>query len=198
MRPNAKATALAAVLILVLLVGSGCIVVPVWWNDHYNRAPRMSVVHVHVYDYYTYAPISWAVVELYEESWWSWNYLGSWHVGPTGYVSASGGYLYDDGDGGPEDKNFGIEVYADGYYPEWFELDLDYWYPTETVSFYLVPWYGCGDCWRPIEGQAPELPEWDLPDGRVRVGEHDGVGASDLEPDGEAEAGDSGALELED
>ncbi len=169
MRPNARVAALAAVLLTVVLLGSGCIVVPVWWNDHYDRAPRVSVIHVHVYDYYTYAPISWAVVELYEQSWWDWDYVGSWHVNPGGYTAVQGGYLYEEG--GPNDRDLGIKVYASGYYTEWFELSLDYWYPAETVSFYLVPWADCGDCWRPTEGQVPDLPKWDLPGDRVKVGD---------------------------
>ncbi len=178
MRPNAGRFALTAVLFLVLVLVSGCIFVPSWWNDH-GRAPRMAVLHVHVYDYYTYAPISWAVVELYEESWWSWDYRGSWHVNPAGYVAAHGGYLYDDGRGGPEERDFGVEVSAGGYYPEWYEIELDYWYPAETLSFYMVPWDGCSDCGKPVEGEPPEIHDHDLPAGRVRVGEPDVIEADD-------------------
>ncbi|MFH1502423.1 MAG: hypothetical protein ABIG03_05185 [Candidatus Eisenbacteria bacterium] len=174
MRPKAIRTAVAAVLFLVLVLLAGCIVVPVWWDGH-NRAPRMAVVHVHVYDYYTYAPVSWAVVELYEESWWSWNYRGAWPVNMTGYTAAQGGYLYDDGSGGPQERRFGVEVSAGGYYPEWHELELDYWYPVETLSFYVVPWDDCAICGEPVEGQPPEIHDHDLPEGRVKVGEPDAV-----------------------
>ncbi len=185
MRPNARVAALAALLVIATAFLSGCIVVPMWWNDHYS-APRMSVIHVHVYDYYTYAPISWAVVELYEESWWDWDYIGSWHANSGGYAYVPGGYLYDET--GRDERSFGVEVYAAGYYPEWFELSLDYWYPVETLSFYLVPWADCGDCWRPTEGQAPDLPKWDLPADRVKVGDPDGMNMDDAEqPDQEME-----------
>lgn len=180
MRRNASKVGLAAVLFLVMLLASGCIVMPVWWND-YHRTPRMAVVHVHVYDYYTFAPVSWAQVELYEESWWNWDYRGTWQVNSAGYTAVQGGYLYDDGDGGPEDRDFGMEVYAAGYYTEWFEIELDYWYPAETVSFYLVPWSDCGDCVEPLEGEPPELPERDLPADRIRVGEQDEESAGGID-----------------
>jgi hypothetical protein len=171
MRCNVRKLALAAALFLAMVLVSGCIVIPVWW-DHNDRAPRAAIIHVHVYDYYTYAPVSWAVVELYEESWWTWDYRGSWHVNYSGYTTLNGGYLYDDHDGGPDERDFGIEVYADGYYPEWFELELDYWDSTETISFYLLPWADCGDCWTPLEGEPQETPEeWKLPKDRVRLGE---------------------------
>jgi len=184
MKPYASRFALAAALFLALFLVGGCIVVPVWWDDDHGRAPRMATMHVHVYDYYTYAPISWAEVELYRESWWTWDYLGTWHVNSSGFTSVNGGYLYDDGDGGPEELDFGLEVYAAGYYPEWFEIELDYWYPSETISFYLVPWDGCGDCWTPLEGEAQQTSErgWKLPDGRVKIGEPD-----EIEPDSAVE-----------
>ncbi len=173
MRPNARVAALTALIVIGAAVLSGCIVVPVWWDDHYPSAPRMSVIHVHVYDYYTYASISWAAVELYQKSWWDWDYMGTWQVNSGGYTALQGGYLYDDG--GSRERDFGVKVYAAGYYTEWFELSLDYWYPVETLSFYLVPWSDCGDCWQPTEGVAPDLPKWDLPGDRVKIGGPDDV-----------------------
>jgi hypothetical protein len=178
--------AIAAVLFLVLTMSAGCIFVPVWWDDH-GYAPRMAVVHVHVYDYYTNAPVSWAVVELFEESWWDWDYRGSWPVNMAGYTAAQGGYLYDDGDGGPEERHFGVEVSASGYYPEWYEIELDYWYPVQTLSFYLVPWDGCTDCGRNVEGERADVSEHELPGNRVKVGEPeagDGLEATDRPADG--------------
>lgn len=137
MKPTVKRSTLAAVLVLVPLLFSGCVMWPCWWCD-YDRAPRMAVVYVYVYDYFTGAPIPWATVDLYEESWWDWDYCGSWVVGPYGYTPVQGGYLYYDGPG-PDERDLGLRVSAGGYYSEWYELELDYWYPTETLHFYLLP-----------------------------------------------------------
>jgi hypothetical protein len=125
---------------------------------------------VHVYDYYTFAPVSWATVELYEQSWWDWNYRGTWQVNSAGYTAATAGNLYRDGRGGPEERHLGVDVGAVGYYPEWYEVELDYWDPTVTLSFYIVPGADCGDCGRPVDGERPEIPDQDLPENRVKVG----------------------------
>ena len=169
MKPTAKKSTLAAALLLVPLLVSGCVVWPCWWCD-YERAPHMAVVYVHVYDYYSCAPISWATVALYEESWWEWDYCGTWPVGPYGYVAVQGGYLYDDGPG-PEERDLGIRVAASGYYSEWYELELDYWYPTETLHFYLLPWAYREGGEETGVGESEELPEGERPSDRVRIGE---------------------------
>ena len=174
MRPNAVKSMAAAMLFLVLAVTSGCICNPVCPGGP-GASPRPAVVHVHVYDYLTYAPVSWAVVELYEQSWWNWNYRGSWHVNGAGYTAAIGGNLFYDDCGGPEERHLGVDVSAAGYYPEWYEVELDYWDPTVTLSFYVVPWADCSDCGRPVEGERPDIPERELPEGRVKVGEPEAV-----------------------
>ena len=189
MRPKAIRVVAATVLFLVLLSASGCIFIPVWWDDG-HRVPRMAVVHVHVYDYYTYAPVSWAVVELYEQSWWNWNYRGTWPVNAAGYTAAHGGYLYEDGRSGPQARRLGVEVSAGGYYPEWYEIELDYWYPAETLSFYMVPWDGCGICGEPVDGEPPAIHDHDLPDDRVKAGERDAVEVDDSADTGGVGSGD--------
>jgi hypothetical protein len=172
MRAIAKRLWVAAVLLAIPLFISGCICGPGWWwGDH--RHPRMATFHVYVYDYYTCAPVSWAVVEVYEEDWWDWDYVGAWSVNPAGYATAHGGYLYHDGCGGSEEKDYRILVEASGYQTEWIQIELDYWRPSETLYFYLVPWYGrqgestAGD----VEGKPWDLPPDGGPPDRVMVGE---------------------------
>ena len=171
MRAIAKKFWVAAILLVIPLFVSGCICGPGWWwGDHHH--PRMAAFHVYVYDYYTCAPISWAVVEVYEEDWWSWDYVGAWPVNPAGYAAAHAGYLYQDGCGGCEEKDFRIGVGASGYFSEWIEIELDYWRPSETLYFYLLPWYGPAG--RPVEEgdvAPPELPVGERPPDRVMVGE---------------------------
>jgi hypothetical protein len=169
MKPTVKKSTVAAALLLVPLLMSGCIVWPCSWCD-YDRAPRMAVVYVHVYDYYTCAPISWAAVALYEESWWDWDYCGSWPVSPSGSVAVPAGYMYDDGPG-PDERNLGLRVSAAGYYSEWYELELEYWYPTETLHFYLLPWGYRDGGEDPQVGEPEDLPESERPPDRVMVGE---------------------------
>lgn len=169
MKPTAKKSTLAAALLLVSLLVSGCVVWPCWWCD-YERAPRMAVVYVHVYDYYTCAPVSWAAVALYEEGWWDWDYRGSWPVSPHGYAAVQGGYLYCDGPG-PDERELGLRVSAAGYYSEWYELELDYWYPTESLHFYLLPWGYRDGSEEPQVGEPEDLPEGERPPDRVIVGQ---------------------------
>ena len=183
MKPTTRKAMLAAVLLTAWVMASGCVVWPCWWCDR-DRAPRMAVVYVHVYDYYTCAPIPWATVALYEEGWWDWDYCGSWSVGATGYTAVPVGYVYYDGPG-PDEREIGLRVSAGGYYSEWYEVELDYWYPTETLHFYLLPWAyrdGGGDPDSSAGGDElgradpeasapPDLPEGDRPPDRVLVGE---------------------------
>jgi hypothetical protein len=168
MTPTAKKSMIAAALLLVPLLVSGCVMWPCWWSEC-ERAPRMAVVYIHVHDYYTGAPVSWAAVALYEEGWWDWDYCGSWPVSPSGYAVVQVGYLYPDGPG-PEERDIGLRVAASGYYSEWYELELDYWYPTETLHFYLLPW-GYGGSEEPQVGEPEELPEGQRPADRVMVGQ---------------------------
>ncbi len=157
--------ATVAVLLAVAFLFSGCIVWPCWWCD--TCPPRVATVHVYVYDYYTGYPISWAWVEAYEEDWWDWDYIGRWPVSDAGYAVVRAGYLYRDGCGGPEDEELRVYVNASGYWSEWFDLELDYWYPSETLYFYLVPCRGEGGA---DVGGGPQLPAPDRPPDRVRVG----------------------------
>ncbi len=129
-----------AVIVAATLLLSGCIVCV---DDIFcdSRPPRTATLHVYALDYYTGVPIPWAVVEVYERGWWSWNCLGTWHVNQAGYVRVHAGTLSYDGCDGAESERFKIVVYASGYYSERYEIELSYYYPTETLSFYLVPAY---------------------------------------------------------
>jgi hypothetical protein len=141
MRPVAKKCLSACVLIiLVSAMLSGCIVCI---DDIFcdNRPPHMATLHVYVLDYYTGMPITWAHVEVSESDWWSWDYIGTWPVGPSGYANIRCGYLYPDGCGGHEEEDYRVIAYASGYCSERFTLELSYYYPSETLTFYLVP---CG------------------------------------------------------
>ena len=141
MKPIAKRFLIAAVLLTVPLFVSGCIVSPDWWWGEHHR-PRSATLHVYVYDYYTYAPVPWAFVEVYEEDGWDWDYVGTWPVNRGGYAAAHGGYLYADGCGGCDEKDYRVLVDASGYLSEWIDIELDYWYPAETLYFYLLPRQG--------------------------------------------------------
>lgn len=176
MNPTAKKSILAAALILASLIVSGCVVSPCWWCDR-EGAPRMAVVYVYVYDYYTCAPIPWATVDLFEEGWWDWNYCGSWAVSPYGYAVVQGGYLYYEG---PDERDLGLRVSAGGYYSEWYEVELDYWYPTETLHFYLLPRLYRDGGEETDVGDGEDLPESARPEDRVMVGEpRESSGAED-------------------
>ena len=142
MRPTAKVSLkrflTAGVLLLTIPVMlSGCIVCI---EDPYcGPPPRMATLQVYALDYYTGRPIPWAEVELYERDWWSWNYQGAWPVNPAGYASIRCGCLYYDGYGGSEEEDFRVAVYARGYYYEYYDIGLSYYYPSEILTFYLVP-----------------------------------------------------------
>jgi hypothetical protein len=171
MRAIAKRFCFVAILLVIPLFVSGCIYRPGWWWDDRHH-PRRATFHVYVYDYYTYAPVSWAVVELYEEDWWDWDFVGAWPVNRSGYATVSDGYLHHDGHGGSDEEDFLILVGASGYRTESIEIELDYWYPSETLYFYLLPWYGQdGRSAGEDEGEPPELPLDERPPDRVMVGE---------------------------
>jgi hypothetical protein len=141
MRPVAKRYLTAGVLIaLVPVMLSGCIVCI---DDPFcdNRPPHMATLHVYVLDYWTGMPITWARVEVSESDWWNWDYLGTWPVGPSGYTTIRCGYLYPDGCGGHEERDYRVIAYASGYCSERYTLELSYYYPSETLTFYLAP---CG------------------------------------------------------
>jgi hypothetical protein len=172
MRAIAKRFRVAAILLATPLFVSGCICGPGcwWWDD--QPSPRRATFHVYVYDYYSYEPLPWAVVELYEDDAWDWDYLGAWPVNHAGYAVARGGYLYHDGCGGHEERNYRVLVEASGYQTEWIEIGLDYWYPSETLYFYLVPWYGRDGEPQKEAGEEPwDLPLDERPPDRVMVGE---------------------------
>jgi hypothetical protein len=140
MKPTARTTLSALALLLTASLLSGCIVhvEDIWCESHARRA----TLYVYVKDYYSGAPIHWAMVELYESDWWSWDYIGTWEVNDYGYVVVRDGYLGYDGCSGPEEKDFLIVVNASGYYSNDYEIELSYYYPSETLTFYLMPYYG--------------------------------------------------------
>lgn len=165
MRLGLRRLAVIVALLAIACCFSGCIV---WygcpWCD--RRPPRMATLHVYVSDYYTGYPVSWATVDLYEEHWWYSDYLGSWPVNGAGYAQLLGGYLYWDGEGGDEERDFLVAVRAHGYCGETYEIELDYYYPSETLHFLLVPCYSSDD------GSEPEeVPEDERPEDRIRTGE---------------------------
>lgn len=165
-----RSVAFTLLLALPLLL-SGCVCG--WWCWWDNDAPpRRAVIHVYVSDYYTGAPIPWAVVELAEDDWWDWDYLGAWPVNSTGYVTVYGSLLYYEGNGGSEDKDYQLRVSAGGYYTEYYELELSYYHPTESLYFYMAPSYrGTRDGVDASQEAALDpLPEGEGPEGRVSVG----------------------------
>jgi hypothetical protein len=127
-------------VVLVSTALSGCIVCI---EDPFGcgTAGRMATLHVYARDYYTQMPISWAEVDLYERVWWDWDYQGTWPVNQGGYVTVPCGYLYRDGCGGDEEEDFRVVVHAPGYCSERYDIELSYYYSSETLTFYLVP---CG------------------------------------------------------
>ncbi len=179
MRPIAKRLlAAAVVLVVVPALFSGCIVcVDDLFCD--NRPPRMATLHVYVMDYYTGAPIPWASVEIYERNWWSWDFIGAWPVGGSGYVIVPVGYLYYDGYGGSDEEDFRVVTRASGYYSEEFVIELSYYYSSETLTFYLVPWQGReGDAAGKLD-DAPEPTDVFRPEGKVVKGAPDGAEVSE-------------------
>ena len=169
MRPTARVSLAALMLLVALLFSSGCIVQPGWWWDD-GYPPREAAFQVYVCNYWTAAPIQWAVVELYEADWWSWDYRGSWPVNPGGCATVDAGYLYCDGCGGSEEREYRLVVRADGYCSEAVDIELNYYHPWESVYFYLVPWYaGSGE---PGAGGEPaqEPPAEKRPPDRIAIG----------------------------
>jgi hypothetical protein len=140
MRPFAKRILAAGVLVIaVTAMLSGCVVCvdDVFGN---NSQPRSATLHVYARDYFSGAPIPWARVELYESDWWSWDYEGTWRVNQSGYVRLPCGYLTGDGCGGNSEEVYRVVVYAEGYHAEDYEIELSYYYPSETLTFYLMPY----------------------------------------------------------
>ena len=178
MRPMARRFLTAGVLLaLIPFTLSGCIVcIEDVFCD--NRPAHMATLHVYVLDYFTGAPIPWARVDVYESDWWSWDYIGTWSVGPWGYATVRCGYLYPDGCGGEEEEDYKIVAYASGYCSERFTLELSYYYPSETLTFYLVPCAaregdeaGAGSEIDRDVGAAPGAVEAAPSHGKVGVGE---------------------------
>ena len=181
MRPIARVSLrrflTAGILLLIIpMMLSGCIVCI---QDPYCNAPppRTATLHVYALDYYTGMPIPWAEVDLYVRDWWDWDYRGVWPVNPAGYTAIRGGYLYYDGCGGGEERDFRVAVYAQGYCSERYDIELSYHYPSEVLTFYLAP---CAT--REAEDADPDLrreagglepadsPEMARPAGKVVVG----------------------------
>jgi len=169
MRPTARSSFAALTLLVVALLVSGCIVEPDWWwNDSYP--PREAAFQVYVCDYWSTMPIQWAVVELYEADWWSWDYRGSWPVNPGGYATIHAGYLYSDGYGGPAEREYRLVVRASGYCSEAVDITLDYYHPWESAYFYLIPW-DAGTSTPGVGGEpAAEPPIERRPPERVVIG----------------------------
>jgi len=184
MRPIARASRkrflTAGILLLIIpIMLSGCIVCV---QDPYCNTPppRAATLHVYALDYYTGRPIPWAEVELYVWDRWNWDYCGVWPVNPAGYNVIYGGYLYYDGYGGGEERDFRVVVYARGYCSEHYDIQLSYYYPSETLTFYLAPWAArdAGDTdpgpRREAGGLEPEdTSETERPAGKVVVGSED-------------------------
>lgn len=165
MRVIGKAALVAGALVLLPMLLGGCVVWEEPWWHHYP--PRAATFYLYVYDYYSGVPIPWAAVELYQEDWWSWDYIGTWPMSPYGYAVATGGYIEYDGCGGCE-EDFRLIAYASGYYTESCEVSVDYMSPSRTVRFYLAPWPLAKE--RPGE-RAPELGPGEGPENRVRIEE---------------------------
>jgi hypothetical protein len=143
MRPSVKKlVAAGAALLVIPIMLSGCIVCIEDLCG--NHPPRMAMLHVYAVDYYSGVPVPFAQVELYERDWWSWDYQGTWPVNQGGYAGIRCGYLYYDGCGGREDEDFRVIVYAPGYDTEGYDIELSYYYPAETLTFYLMPYYAKG------------------------------------------------------
>ena len=182
MRPTARVSLrrffTAGVLLLTIpMMFSGCIICI---EDPFcdSRPPRTATLHVYALDYYSGMPIPWAVVELYERDWWSWDYQGTWQVNSAGYAALRCGYLYLDGYGGSEEEDFRVVVRASGYSSERYDIELSYYYPSEVLTFYLAPYAPRedGDTESGSRRQSAGLdgavtPQTDQPAGKVVVGE---------------------------
>ncbi|MBN2565715.1 MAG: hypothetical protein JXB46_08390, partial [Candidatus Eisenbacteria bacterium] len=91
-----------------------------------------------------------------------WDHVGTWDVDRYGYARVRDGYLYCD-DCGHQEEQFLVVVRASGYYSEDFEIELSYYHPSETLTFYLMPYYG-------REGDSGAS----APDSAVRIDHHNG------------------------
>ena len=176
---------------------SGCIVWldDVWCDDY---PPRMATVHVYALDYYTGTPIPWAMAELYERDWWDWDRINRTSVDGSGQAVLYGGYLYRDECGGTDEQDFRVVVYADGYYSDYYQVELSYHHPWETLTFYMLPWYG-----RDAVPEKPNdedalhseseyvFPEGDAepPRGRIEVGGEAASGEQPVEGEGVEQQG---------
>jgi len=174
-----------ALLLTVPLLMSGCIVCIE--DICHDRPARMAMLYVYAVDYYTGVPIHFAEVEVWERDWWDWDYQGTWPVNQMGYAGIRCGYLYYDGCGGREEEDFRVVVYAPGYHTESYDIELSYFYPAETLTFYLMPGYGrdAGDDAGFEAGtRTPEEVKQLVPGqsaGRVDVGGTEGAAESESE-----------------
>jgi hypothetical protein len=169
MRPTVRRFWTILTVLIVAMFLSGCIVwTDCWWCDHYP--PRQAKVHVYVNDIWCGLPISWASVALYERDWWTWDYLGTWSADAAGHVTVYGDYLERDDCGDCDGEDYRLVVSAPGYFSESFVIELDYYHPSETLYFYLVPCCGRdGEIVAEGEVNADRTPDHELP-GRVVVG----------------------------
>jgi hypothetical protein len=141
MKPIARKTLAVVVVLLCAALLSGCIVTieQDWWQEHPRRT---ATLYIYLRDYYADFPLSRGYVDLYEHRWSGWEYIGTWEADRYGYVVVRDGYLYCDGCGGEDERDFLVVADAPGYYREDFEIELSYRHPSETLTFYLVPLYG--------------------------------------------------------
>lgn len=160
---SAKTALLVCLLAVLPALLTGCIVWEEPWWQHYP--PRAATFYVYVCDYYAGFPIPWAAVELYEEDWWSWDYVGTWRMSPYGYAVVTDGYL-EYGGGAYDEETFRLRAYADGYYTESCQVSVSYDSPVRTIYFYLAPWPLAKE--HPGE-RAPELAPGEGPPDRVKV-----------------------------
>ncbi len=176
MRPRVRKLFMALMFVIVSVLVSGCIVCPVPWCEQVYP-PHGAVFHVSVYDYYTGYPIDWAEVDLYRDGLYDWEFLGTWSVDNGGYAQVRADFLYRYARGGPETVCYSVDVFADGYYSEYYEVCLDYYRPSESLHYYLVPLppyardHADGGQSDVDRSGRPRLPEGAGPADRVMVGE---------------------------
>lgn len=175
MRPVVRKLCLTLMFIIVVVLVSGCNVCPVPWCEE-EYPPHRGVFHVYVYDYYTGYAIDWAEVDLYRDGLYDWEYLGTWFVDEGAYAQIQADLLYRYAWGGPEAVCYSVDVFADDYYSEYYEICLDYYYPSEALHYYLVPLpphaRGQTDGGEPGDPESRvRLPEDAEPPDRVLVGE---------------------------
>ena len=49
--------------------------------------------------------------------------------------------MYPDECSGQSEEDYRVVVYASGYHTERYTIELSYYYPSEVLSFYLMPYY---------------------------------------------------------